>query len=99
MPLHLILILASILFCLGLLGLIIKRNFLVKLMCLIVLLSSVNLIFVALARYYNTVDAHIVTLFSLAISVVELAVGLGLTIVLFKNRGTLDVNEFKNLKG
>ncbi len=97
--LHFFMILASLLFCLGLTGLIIKRQLLVKLMCLVVLFGSVNLIFVVLARYYNTVDAHSVTLFSLAIVVVEFAVGLGLAVVLFRNRETLDVNDFKNLKG
>ncbi|MBF0106009.1 MAG: NADH-quinone oxidoreductase subunit NuoK [Deltaproteobacteria bacterium] len=96
---HHYLVLAAVLFCLGLLGVIIQRNILIMLMCIEVLMNSINLTFIALARYYNQVDGHLVAIFVMAIAAVEAAIGLGIVISLFRNRQSIDINDFNSMRG
>ena len=93
------LILSGLLFCLGLIGLVIRRNILVLLMCIEVLMYTINLAFLAIARYYNLMDGLVIAVFVMAIAAVEAAVGLGIVISLFRNRQTVDTLDFRTLKG
>jgi NADH-quinone oxidoreductase subunit K len=96
---HHYLILSALLFCLGLIGVIIRKNIIVIFMCIEVLLNSVNLAFVALARYYNALDGHVIAVFVMAIAAVEAAIGLGILIAVFRNRQTVKTDELRLLKG
>lgn len=96
---HHYLILSALLFCLGFMGIIIRRNLLIMLMCIEILMNAINLAFVALARYYNAIDGHIVAIFVMAIAAVEAAVGLGIMISLFRNRQTVKTEDLRSLKG
>lgn len=96
---HHYLILSALLFSLGLIGIIVRRNILIMFMCLEVLLNSVNLAFVALARFYGLMDGQVVAIFVMAIAAVEAAIGLGIVISLFRNRQTVWAGDLNSLRG
>jgi len=96
---HHYLILSALLFCLGLIGIIVRKNILIVFMCIEVLMNSINLTFVALARYYNNMDGHIIAIFVMAIAAVEAAIGLGILIALFRNRQTIKTDDLKSMHG
>lgn len=96
---HHYLILSALLFVLGLVGIVVRRNLFIVLMCIEVMINAVNLSFVALARYHNTMDGHVVAIFVMAIAAVEAAIGLGIVISLFRNRQTVNISELKVLWG
>lgn len=91
--------LAAILFVLGLVGVIIRRNLLVVFMCVEVLLNSVNLTFIALARYLKLMDGHVVAFFVMAIAAAEAAVGLAIITTLFRTRRTIKSTDWRILGG
>lgn len=93
------LILSALLFCLGLIGIMVRQNLLIVFMCIEVLMNAVNLSFVALARYYGKMDGHVIAIFVMAIAAVEAAIGLGIVIALFRNRQTLKTTDLRTLRG
>lgn len=96
---HHFLILSVILFALGLIGIMVRRNILIMFMCLEVLLNSVNLAFVAIARYFLEMDGQVVAIFVMAIAAVEAAIGLGIVISVFRNRHSVDSEDLRSLRG
>jgi len=96
---HHYLILSALLFSLGLAGIIIRRNLLIMLMCVEVMMNAINLTFVSLSRYYGTMDGQIVAIFVMAIAAVEAAIGLGIVISLFRNRQTVKTEDLTSLNG
>lgn len=96
---HHFLILSALLFCLGLVGTIIRKNILIIFMSIEVMLNAVNLTFVALARYYNTMDGQVIAIFVMAIAAVEVAIGLGIVIAIFRNKQTVKTSDLASLKG
>lgn len=96
---HHYLVLSAVLFFLGIIGMVVRKNILIILMCIEVLMNAINLSFVALARYYNQMDGHLVAMFVMAIAAVEAAIGLGIVITLFRNRQSVNTNDFQTLKG
>lgn len=93
------LILSALLFALGLIGVCVRRNVLVVMMCIEILMNAINLTFVALARYHNKMDGHVIAIFVMAIAAVEAAIGLGIVIAVFRNRQTVNTEELTALKG
>lgn len=96
---HHFLILSALLFCLGLVGTIIRKNILIVFMSIEVMLNAVNLTFVALARYYNIMDGQVIAVFVMAIAAVEVAIGLGIVIAIFRNKQTVKTSDLASLKG
>ena len=96
---HHYLVLSALLFCIGLVGIIIRKNLLIVLMCIEILMNAVNLTFIALARYYKLMDGQIIAIFVMAIAAVEAAIGLGIVITLFRNKQTVSTEDLKNMKG
>ena len=96
---HHFLILSALLFCLGLIGAIVRKNILIIFMSIEVMLNAVNLTFVALARYYNVMDGHVIAIFVMAIAAVEVAIGLGILISIFRNKQTVNTSDLMSLKG
>lgn len=92
------LILSSLLFVAGAAGFIIKKNAISMFLCLELMLNAVNLSFVAFSRYLNQVHGHIFVFFVMVVAAVEAAVGLAITIVLFRNRKTLNVDDADTMK-
>ncbi|NVN99517.1 MAG: NADH-quinone oxidoreductase subunit NuoK [Geobacteraceae bacterium] len=90
--------LSAILFVIGMIGVLTRRNAIVIFMCIELMLNSVNLSFIAFSKYLGNMDGQIFVLFILAVAAAEAAVGLALMISFYKNRETIDVEDMNLLK-
>lgn len=97
--LHHYLVLAVLLFCIGVFGVIVRRNVLIIFMSIELMLSAVNLVFLAFSRYLGNADGQIWVFMVLTVAAAEAAVGLGIIVALFRNKPTLYVDEVNELKG
>ena len=88
---------AMILFSIGLLGVVSRKNIFVIYMSIELMLNAVNLIFVALGNYYQNMSAHVIAMMIIAIAAAEAAVFLALIVVLFKRKKSLDSDIFRTL--
>lgn len=95
------LILSTILFCIGILGLIISRNVIKVLMSIEILLNAVNINLVAFANYTDLgqIKGQVFALFVMAIAAAEAALGLAILISLYRNKPTVDVEDYDSLRG
>lgn len=96
-PLH-FLILSALLFTTGILGVLLRRNIVVILMSIELILNAVNINLVVFSREHHHVDGQTFALFIMAVAVAEAAVALGILIALFRNRGTVLADELDLLK-
>lgn len=87
------------LFMIGAAGVLTRRNALVVLMCIELMLNSVNLAFVGFARHLGQADGHVFAIFVMAVAAAEAAVGLALVILLFRHKASVDLENFTMLKG
>ncbi len=92
------LILSMLLFIVGAVGFIIKKNVITVFLCLELMLNAVNLSFVAFSKQLNQVDGQIFVFFVMVVAAAEAAVGLAITIVLYRNRNTLNVDDADTMK-
>ncbi|MBX7115858.1 MAG: NADH-quinone oxidoreductase subunit NuoK [Myxococcaceae bacterium] len=92
------LILAAVLFCLGMLGVLVRRNALVVFMCVELMLNAANLTFLAFARERGDVTGHLSAFFIIAVAAAEAAVGLAIVIAVFRSRGTVNIDELHTMK-
>jgi NADH-quinone oxidoreductase subunit K len=97
-PLPYILGLSVTLFALGAIGVLIRRNILIILMCLEMMLNAVNLAFIGFADYFNAVDGQMFVFFVMTVAAAEVAVGLALVVAIFRQRATVDVDDLNILK-
>lgn len=97
-PLEHVIGLSAILFAIGLAGAITRRNIIVILMSIEVMLNAANLAFVGFARHWGNVEGHIFVLMVIVVAAAEVAVGLGILIALFRNRESVDVEEASLLR-
>ena len=97
-PTHYYLILAAALFCLGMFGVLIRRNALVVFMCIELMLNAANLTFVAFARARGDDLGHLSAFFIIAVAAAEAAVGLAIVISVFRARGTVNIEEIQSMK-
>ena len=92
--------LGAVLFCVSVAGIFINRkNIIILLMCIELMLLSVNMNFVAFSRYLGNLDGQVFVFFILTVAAAEAAIGLAILVVLFRNRGTINVAELDELKG
>lgn len=96
-PTHYV-ILAGALFAIGATGAIVRRNALILLMSIELMLNAANLVFVAYAKQYGSLSGHAVAFFVMAIAAAEAAVGLAIVIGVFRTRQTVDVDELDVLR-
>lgn len=87
-----------ILFCLGLLGVIVRRNLLVIYMGLELMLNAANLALVAFSRFNNDLDGQVFVFFIITVAAAEVAVGLALIVALYRKRRTAHVEDLTLLK-
>lgn len=92
-------ILASILFTIGILGVLIRKNAIIILMCVELMLNAVNLLMVAFSTYHGTGDAQVFVFFIMVVAAAEATVGLSILVLLYRNRKTVDIGVFNKLKG
>jgi NADH-quinone oxidoreductase subunit K len=97
-PLSYYLGLSAALFALGTIGVLIRRNVLVILMCIEMMLNAVNLAFVGFADYYKAVDGQMFVFFVMTVAAAEVAVGLALVVAIFRNRATVYADDLNILK-
>ena len=97
--LHHYLILAALLFSIGVFGVVVRRNMLIVFMSIELMLSAVNLVFLAFSRYLQLAEGQVWVFIVLTVAAAEAAVGLGIIVALFRNKPTLYVDEVKELKG
>jgi NADH-quinone oxidoreductase subunit K len=90
--------LSAALFALGLAGVLARRNVIVMLMSLEIMLNAANLNFIAFAQYLNQPAGHVFALFVICIAAGEVAVGLALLISLYRNKESVDVSDFNILR-
>lgn len=90
--------LSGILFTIGTVGVIFKRNAIGMFMCIELMLNAVNLTFVAFARHYGDVTGQLFVFIVMSVAAAEAAVGLGIIISLFRNRISVDVDDASILK-
>lgn len=90
--------LSAILFCLGTFGVLTRRNAIVIFMCIELMLNSVNLTFIALSNHLGNMDGQIFVFFVMTVAAAEAAVGLALMIAFYRNRESIEVEDFNLLK-
>jgi len=91
--------LSAILFTIGAGGVLIRRNTLIILMCVEMMMNAVNLTFIAFSRYLDSATGQIFVFMIMAVAAVEVAVGLALLVELNRHKDAVDINEFNSLKG
>jgi len=98
-PVPAYLALSALLFTLGVVGVLVRRNALVVFMSIELMLNAVNLSFVAFARQLGAVDGQVTVFFVLVVAAVEVVVGLSIIIAIFRARDTVDIDDVHLLRG
>jgi NADH-quinone oxidoreductase subunit K len=91
--------LSVILFSIGALGVLIRRNALIIFMSIELMLNSANLAFVAFARNFNDLDGQIFVFFVITVAAAEVAVGLALVVAIFRSKKSINIDELNLMKG
>jgi len=97
-PMEYFLILSAILFLIGAYGALTKRNAIIVLMSIEIMLNAANINFVTFSSYYNDVAGQVFVLFSIAVAAAEVAVGLAILLNLNRTRGTINLDEIHLLR-
>ena len=98
LPLNYLLMLSGIVFTIGVLGVIIRRNLIVIMMSIELMLNAVNIAFVAFARFHGSMDGQVIVFFVMTVAAAEAVVGLAIVITLFRQRQSLDPQDMQLLK-
>ncbi len=93
------LVLSALLFVMGMAGVLLRRNIIVLLMSIELMLNSVNLTFIAFSKYLGLIDGHIMVFFVMTIAAAEAGVGLALAVSIFKRFNEVNIRFFEHLKG
>jgi len=91
--------LGAVLFSIGAVGVFTQRNALIIYMCIELMLNAVNLTIIAFSRYLNNLDGHVFVFMIMTVAAAEAAVGLAIIISLFRNKATVNVDDFNISKG
>jgi NADH-quinone oxidoreductase subunit K len=91
-------ILSATIFTIGVLGFLVRRNILIMFMSIELMLNAVNLAFVALSRQLSSLDGQVVVFLVMTVAAAEAAVGLAIIICLFRNKKSVNVDDFNLMK-
>lgn len=97
-PLEYYLVLSAIVFAIGVLGVLARRNLIVVLMSIELMLNAVNLTFVAFSRFLGSMEGQVAVFFVMAVAAAEAVIGLAIIISVFRHRQTLDPQEMQLLR-
>jgi NADH-quinone oxidoreductase subunit K len=97
-PLEYYIWLSAALFTIGVLGVLYRRNAIIIFMCIELMLNAVNLLLVAFSNYYNNASGQVFVFFIMAVAAAEVAVGLAILIMTYRNTKTTDINVLNKLK-
>lgn len=91
--------LSAVLFAIGALGVLLRRNVIVVFLSVELMLNSVNLTLVAFSQFYGNVDGLVLVFFVMSVAAAEAAVGLAIVIAMFRNTISVDLNDFRLFRG
>ena len=97
-PLEHYLVLSAILFCLRVVGVVVRRNAIVVILCVELMMNGANLAFVAYGRFLDSMTGQMVVFFVMAVAAAEAAVGLAIVVLIYRNRESTDLDEVNLLK-
>ena len=92
------LMLAAILFCIGVMGVLFRRNAIIILMCVELMLNAVNLLMAAFSVMHGDASGQVMVFFIMAVAAAEVAVGLAILVLMYRNITSVDINFFNKLK-
>ena len=98
-PVEHVVILSLIIFSIGILGVLIRKNAIIIFMSIELMLNAVNLSLVGFSRYYNSVDGQVFVFLVMTLAAAEVAVGLAIIVSLFRNKDSINVDEMNILRG
>ena len=93
------LLLGAVLFCIGVYGVLSRRNAVMVLMSVELILNAVNLNLIAFALMHDNVDGQVFALYIIAVAAAEVGVGLGLVLLVYRNRRSISLDELSEMKG
>ncbi|MCA9964542.1 MAG: NADH-quinone oxidoreductase subunit NuoK [Anaerolineales bacterium] len=91
--------LSAILFSVGALGVLLRRNAIIIFMSVELMLNAANLLFVAFSRYLGDLDGQVLVFFVITVAAAEVAVGLALIVVIFRTKQSINIDEINLMKG
>jgi NADH-quinone oxidoreductase subunit K len=97
-PLSYYILLSSLLFGIGVLGVLFRRNAIIIFMCIELMLNAVNLLLAAFSTYYSDASGQVFVFFIMAVAAAEVAVGLAILTMIFRNTGSVDIDFLNKLK-
>jgi NADH-quinone oxidoreductase subunit K len=98
-PVEYVVALSGVLFALGVVGVLVRRNVIVMFMSVELMLNAANLAFIAFARARLALSGQVFVFFVIAVAAAEVAVGLALLVSIFRSRQSIDVDRVSNLRG
>ena len=98
-PIEHVVILSLIIFSIGILGVLIRKNAIIIFMSIELMLNAVNLSLVGFSRYYNSVDGQVFVFLVMTLAAAEVAVGLAIIVSLFRNKNSINIDEMNILRG
>lgn len=97
-PLNHYILLSAILFSIGVMGVLIRRNAIIIFMCIELMLNSVNLLLAAFSAYSGDASGQVFVFFIMALAAAEVAVGLAIIVMVYRNTSSIDINILNRLK-
>jgi NADH-quinone oxidoreductase subunit K len=97
-PIQYYLVLSSILFVIGVVGVLIRKNAIIVLMCIELMLNAVNLLLVAFSTYFGQSDGQLFVFFIMVVAAAEATVGLSILVLIYRNTRSVDIGLFNKLK-
>ena len=91
-------LLSTVLFCIGVLGVLFRRNALIIMMSVELMLNAVNLLLVAFSSYWNDPSGQVFVFFVMVVAAAEVAVGLAILVMIYRNTGSTDIDVLNKLK-
>ncbi|MBK9270553.1 MAG: NADH-quinone oxidoreductase subunit NuoK [Saprospiraceae bacterium] len=92
-------LLSTILFVIGIIGVIVRKNVIIMFMCIEIMLNAVNLMLTSTSAYYSHSGGQIMVFFTMAVAAAEVSVGLAIIVMIYKNLKTINIDAFQKLKG
>jgi NADH-quinone oxidoreductase subunit K len=97
-PLNYYVLLSTMLFCIGVIGVLFRRNAIIIFMCIELMLNAVNLLLAAFSTYLSDPAGQVFVFFIMAVAAAEVAVGLAILTMIYRNTGSVDINILNKLK-
>lgn len=98
-PISHVLVYSTVLFAIGVLGVLIRRNALIMLMSLELMMNAANINLIAFSRYLDNVAGQVFAIFVMCVAASEVAIGLAIAVALYRNKNSIQIDHFNELKG